>query len=101
MDVGTCKNGVMSKFGWKDIQDRFFDATGKLHDNEQFGYRFRELRKLWVFIDYLRHVATGVGSREDGSVVASDKWWDDKLGSNKVHHLSTLVCLNIILFITY
>jgi hypothetical protein len=57
----------MSKFGWKDIQDRFFDATGKLHDSEQFGYRFRELRKLWVFIDYLRHVATGVGSREDGS----------------------------------
>jgi hypothetical protein len=35
----------MSKFGWNDIQDRFYLATSKLHDSEQFGFRYRELKK--------------------------------------------------------
>jgi hypothetical protein len=81
----------MSKFGWNDIQDRFYLATGKLHDSEQFGFRYRELKKIWLFIEELQHVATSVGNRDDGSVIASDKWWEDKLGSNKVHDISTLV----------
>jgi hypothetical protein len=34
-------------------------------------------------------------------VVASDKWWDDKLGSNKVQLRSRVGCLHIILFIMY
>jgi hypothetical protein len=46
-------------------------------------------------------VATGIGIRDDGSMIASDKWWEDKLGSNKVHDISTLVSVNILFSIRY
>jgi hypothetical protein len=66
----------MSKTGWKEISDRFYAATGLVHDNEQFGNRAKQLKGLWGFIQQLRS-GSGLGRREDGSVVASDKWWDD------------------------
>jgi hypothetical protein len=91
----------MSKFGWTDVQDRFLAATGKLHDSEQFGHRYRELKRLWVFIKELRHTTTGIGNREDGSVIASDQWWEDKLGTNKVHELSILISVHVLFSIIY
>jgi hypothetical protein len=87
MDLGHCKNGVMSKHGWIDVQSRFLAATGLRHDQAQFGHRLRELKRLWNFIEALRHTATGIGNREDGSVVAGDDWWADRLRREKVHHL--------------
>jgi hypothetical protein len=91
IELVNCKNGNMTKWGWIDIQKRFRDATGKLHDSEQFGNRVRELKKQWLFIEELRHKSTGVGCREDGSVVMNDKWWEDILARHKVHDLCPLV----------
>jgi hypothetical protein len=101
IDVGSYKNGNMSKFGWTDLQDRFLAATSKLHDSEQFGHRYRELKKLWVFIEELWHTATGTGNKEDVSMIASDQWWEDKLGANKVHELSTLIYVHVLFSISY
>jgi len=91
----------MTKWGWKDVQDRFRAATGKLHDSEQFGHKYRQLKQLWLFIEDLRHKATGLGRREDGSMVASDKWWEDHC---KVHdlcsHLLFLCGSHLLLILT-
>jgi hypothetical protein len=75
----------MSKHGWKDVTDRYYAATGLVHNNEQFGNRVRQLKGLWGFIQKLRK-ATGLGRRPDGSVLASDEWWQE---NTKVHDLPT------------
>jgi hypothetical protein len=64
----------MSKTGWRDVIARFYAATNLVHDREQFKSRLRQLRHLWNFINQLRN-ASGLGRREDGSVLATDDWW--------------------------
>jgi hypothetical protein len=64
----------MNKDGWKEIQPRFYAATGFWHDRAQFGNRYRQLRGLWQFIQQLR-TDSGLGRRPDGSVVATEAWW--------------------------
>ncbi|XP_039786429.1 uncharacterized protein LOC120652624 isoform X2 [Panicum virgatum] len=73
--MGNCVRGSMSKWGWREVTERFYAATDLVHDNEQFGNRVRQLKALWGFIQNLRNKFTGLGRREDGSVVASDAWW--------------------------
>ncbi|KAK8452298.1 hypothetical protein SEVIR_5G087751v4 [Setaria viridis] len=68
----------MTKWGWIDVRDKFLEATGKFRTSEQFGYKYRCLRQMWTFINHLRTKCTGLGHREDGSVVASDSWWEGK-----------------------
>nr|XP_034605711.1 uncharacterized protein LOC117865601 [Setaria viridis]TKW06159.1 hypothetical protein SEVIR_7G223950v2 [Setaria viridis] len=75
IELGNCKSGNMSKWGWKDVQEKFLAATGKFKNSEQFGYKYRQLKLLWQFIQDLRTKCTSLGHREDGSVIASDKWW--------------------------
>ncbi|XP_012702853.1 uncharacterized protein LOC105914750 [Setaria italica] len=75
IELGNCKSGNMSKWGWKDVQEKFQAATGKFRNSEQFGYKYRQLKLLWQFIQHLRTQCIGLGRREDGSMVASDNWW--------------------------
>jgi hypothetical protein len=42
-----------------------------------------------------------VGNRPDGSIIASDKWWNDKLGSNKVPYFQHVICIYNGLSMTY
>ncbi|XP_072150362.1 uncharacterized protein [Setaria viridis] len=72
----------MTKWGWIDVRDKFLEATGKFRTSEQFGYKYRCLRQMWTFINHLRTKCTGLGHREDGSVVASDSWWEGKTEVN-------------------
>jgi hypothetical protein len=76
----------MSKAGWKEISERFYAATDLLHDSEQFGSRYRGLKKVWRFIDEKLRKGSGLGRREDQSVLASDAWWTDKTGVSVVLH---------------
>nr|CAH66340.1 OSIGBa0097I24.8 [Oryza sativa] len=76
IDNGNCIRGRMSKAGWKEIRKGFYATTDLVHDNEQFGFRYRGLKNMWTFILRLR-TDTGLGRRPDGTMVASDKWWDD------------------------
>jgi hypothetical protein len=89
MDLGHCVRGNMTKWGWKDVTVRYYAATGLVHDNEQFGSRVRQLKALWGFIQKLRNKCTGLGRREDDSVIASDQWWKD---NTEVHELPTSLC---------
>jgi hypothetical protein len=85
----------MSKTGWRDVTERYYAATGLVHDNEQFGNRLRQLKGVWGFIQKLRK-STGLGRRADGSVLASDEWWKENTmvqyipSSFVLHYLSTL-----------
>jgi len=64
----------MNMSGWKEIKSRFYAATGFMHDREQFGNRYRQLKGLWQFIQQLR-IDSGLGRRPDGSVLATEAWW--------------------------
>nr|AAO19381.1 hypothetical protein [Oryza sativa Japonica Group]ABF98352.1 transposon protein, putative, CACTA, En/Spm sub-class [Oryza sativa Japonica Group] len=76
IDNGNCLRGSMTKTGWKEIRKGYYAATELVHDNEQFGFRYRGLKNMWTFIQKLR-TDTRLGRRPDGTVVASEKWWDD------------------------
>jgi len=70
----------MSKWGWKDVAERYYTGTGLVHDNEQFSSRVRQLRALWNFIKDMPTKFMGLGRRNDGSVLAPDSWWEEKCG---------------------
>ncbi|CAN6298879.1 unnamed protein product [Urochloa humidicola] len=72
---GECQRGAMSRRGWKDVQRRYYAATGLMHDTEQFGSRHRQLKKLWFFIQRCRN-DTGLGRNANGTILASNEWWD-------------------------
>ncbi|KAL6901891.1 hypothetical protein ACP4OV_004767 [Aristida adscensionis] len=79
IENGNCVGGVMSKAGWREVAERFCADTGLVHDNEQFGNKLRNLVILWQFIRKLQKKASGIlGRRPDGSVVATDIWWEKK-----------------------
>ncbi|CAN6349534.1 unnamed protein product [Urochloa humidicola] len=67
----------MSKAGWRDVQQRYYAATGLLHDSEQFSSRLRQLRAMWLFIQKCRD-DTGLGKNPDGTVDADEEWWEEK-----------------------
>ncbi|EEC75453.1 hypothetical protein OsI_11999 [Oryza sativa Indica Group] len=74
MDIGNYVRGIMQKNGWRDIIKRYFQATGLVHDREQFMGRHRQLRKQWAFCNKLRS-SSGLGRNPDGTFVAEDDWW--------------------------
>jgi hypothetical protein len=82
----------MNKTGWKDLINRYHAASGLLHDREQFAGRLRQLKLQWGFCNKLRF-GSGLGRTEDGTVVATDEWWDANTKVNGlsvfsgVHHL--------------
>jgi hypothetical protein len=55
-----------------------------VHDNLIFGNKVRALKKEWRAIRDLQIKETGLGRSSDGSVNASDQWWEE---NSKVHHL--------------
>jgi hypothetical protein len=72
----------MTKWGWKNITEQFFNKFKLVHDNVTFGSKYRELRKKWQDYRDLQIKQTGLGRATDGSVSASDEWWQE---NNKVH----------------
>jgi hypothetical protein len=76
MDIGNCVRGVMNKEDWKDIIARYRAATGLVHDREKLAGRLRQLKGQWGFCNKLRY-ASGLGRASDGTIVATDQWWND------------------------
>jgi len=69
-------NGVMNKSGMREVIARYYVATNLVHDRTQIGNRIRQLKGYWQFIQRLRN-DTGLGRRYDGTVDATEKWWED------------------------
>jgi hypothetical protein len=67
----------MSKWGWKNITERYFAATELVHDNVTFGSKVRQLKALWRNIQKLQNKCTGLGRSADGCINASDEWWEE------------------------
>jgi hypothetical protein len=61
----------MNKTGWKDLLQRYHAATGLLHDRDQISSRIRQLKTQWKFCNTLRY-GSGLGRKEDGTVIATD-----------------------------
>jgi hypothetical protein len=66
----------MNKKGWQELVARFCEASELIHDKEQLGSRYWQLKQMYVFINKLRSGATGLGRKEDGTAYASDQWWE-------------------------
>jgi len=69
-------NGVMNKSGMREVIARYYVATNLVHDRTQIGNRIRQLKGYWQFIQRLRN-DTGLGRRYDGTIDATEKWWED------------------------
>jgi hypothetical protein len=67
----------MNKSGWRDLIAGYYAATNLVYDKDQFKSKLRQLRHLWHFINDLRK-ASGLGRREDGSILATDGWWESR-----------------------
>jgi hypothetical protein len=81
MHIGNCPGGAMNKYGWKGLAQRYYAATGLMHDREQLQGKQRTLKKMWKFCNVARS-STGLAIDEDGFIQASDKWWKDNATVN-------------------
>ena len=73
---GNYVHGVMNKSGMREVIGRYYFATNLVHDRTQIGNRIRQLKGYWQFIQRL-HNDTGLGRRADGTIDATDQWWED------------------------
>ena len=76
INKGNCIKGTMTKTGYREVLLRYHAATGLVHDIKQVANRIRQLKGLWQFIRRLQN-DTVLGCREDGTVYATDQWWND------------------------
>jgi hypothetical protein len=77
MNLVYCPLGKMNKWGWKNMIELFYQKEKLVHDNKIFGHKLRELRKMWIKQRNLQLTQTGLGHCVDGSVDASNDWWDE------------------------
>jgi hypothetical protein len=76
MHNGNYPGGQMNKFGWKGLSNRYYAATGLLHDREQLQGKQRTLKKLWRFCNLARsHTSLAIDA--EGFIHAPKKWWND------------------------
>ena len=66
----------------------FYQEEKLVHDNKIFGHKLRELRKMWLKQHNLQLTQTGLGRCADGSVDASDDWWDENDETSQVHRVA-------------
>ena len=66
----------MNKIGMREVIGRYHATTNLVHDRVQIANRIRQLKDYWQFIQRLQN-DTGVGCRDDGTVYATDQWWED------------------------
>jgi len=76
IDKGNCIKGNMSKRGYREIILRYNAATNLVHHQKQIANRIRQLKGLWQFKRRLQNDNV-LGCREDGTVDATDQWWND------------------------
>ena len=75
INKGNCIKGTMTKTGYREVLLRYHAATGLVHDIKQVANRIRQLKGLWQFIRRLQN-DTGLGHRDDGTIDATDEWWE-------------------------
>ena len=66
----------MNKTGMNEVIGRYYAATNLVHDRVEIAKRIRQLKEYWQFIQRLRN-DTGLGHRADGTIDATDQWWED------------------------
>ena len=66
----------MTKKRWDEVLTRFRATTNLVHDKEQLGSRYRQLKSLYGFIKKLK-TQLGLGRREGGSVIATEDEVED------------------------
>lgn len=75
MKIGECVKGVLTRTGYANVIDSYHRAIGLRHDKKQLSNKIRNLRWQAGFIRRLNN-DSGLGHNEDGSVNASDDWWE-------------------------
>lgn len=66
----------MTKKGLDEVLTQFRATTNLVHDKEQLGSRYGQLKSLYGFIKKLK-TQSCLGRREDGSVIATEDWWEN------------------------
>lgn len=79
-EAGNRPTGCLSTTGYKNLQLKFFQRTGKKHDQKQLKNHWETLKKeynLWI---ELKEKSTGLGwDPIKGTFTADDAWWADHI----------------------
>ena len=82
---GNRPKGCLNCRGYKHLEEKFFDRTGKRCSQNQFKNKWDMLKRQYVQFMLLKHAATGLGWDDvKKTIVANDDWWKVHL---KVHSI--------------
>lgn len=80
VEAGNRPMHCLSTTGYKNLQLKFFQKTGKRHDKKQFKNHWETMKKVYSLWNELKLKATGLGwDHAKGTIDASDAWWDDHI----------------------
>lgn len=77
--AGNRPLGCLNTRGYKNLQQKFFERTGKKHDKKQLKNKWETLKKEYNLWNDLKQKATGLGwDNNKGTISASDAWWKEQ-----------------------
>jgi hypothetical protein len=72
--------GHLNKVGWKNVENKFAEQSGKKLEHLQFKNKWDALKRSYTIFVELKNEATGLGWNEMRQTVdCDDKWWDEHL----------------------
>ncbi|ONM41508.1 L10-interacting MYB domain-containing protein-like [Zea mays] len=78
--AGNRPQGIFTRIGWKNVEDKFFARTKKKCTKTQLKNKLDNLKKDFTQFMELKIAATGLGWNEANQTVdCSNTWWDEHL----------------------
>jgi hypothetical protein len=76
VNVGHRPLGHLNKVGWKNIEVKFAEVTGKKLEHLQMKNKWDNLKRSYTIFMELKNSATGLGWNEMRQTVDCDDCWD-------------------------
>jgi hypothetical protein len=72
--------GHLNKVGWKNVEAKFLEESGRKLEHLQFKNKWDNLKRNYSVFMELKNAATGLGWNEARQTVdCDDKWWEEHL----------------------
>lgn len=88
--AGNRPQGIFTRIGWKNVEDKFFARTKKKCTKTQLKNKLDNLKKDFTQFMELKIAATELGWNEANQTVdCSNTWWDEHLEVMSFFQLNT------------
>ncbi|XP_020578145.1 L10-interacting MYB domain-containing protein-like [Phalaenopsis equestris] len=107
VEVGNRPTTFFNKEGWRNIEVKFKEMTGRDYDRMKMKNKWDQLKKDWKLWKELKQGSTGMGwDPVKRTIDAPEEWWAEKLqdneleifrevGTNDVSMWTTAIAFNI------